>query len=126
MDLAELRLLADRLQKVRADRLAADKIAADLKSEEDRLKNVLIDEMEKADLSSIGGKTVVVNRAPRQRAIATDWSKLYDYIKKHDAFDLLHRRVTDAAVKLRQEDGINVPGVTMMDYSHLSYGKPRS
>lgn len=126
MDLAELGALADRLDDARQRRIAADKIAADLKSEETRLKTALISEMEANDLSSVGGKTTVVNRITKQRAIAQDWNEIYKYISEHDAFDLLHRRLTDSAVLLRKDDGVDVPGVGLMEYSHITFAKART
>ena len=123
MDLAELGKLADQLYAKRIERLAADKIAANLKSEESQLQSQLISEMESNDLSSIGGQNCIIKRTVKQRAIAADWQAIYGYITEHDAFDLLHKRLTDSAVLLRKDDGIEVPGVSLMDYSHITYSK---
>ena len=126
MDLAEIGQLADKLEVARAKRIAADKVAADLKTEETKLKALLIHEMETNALSSVGGKHCVVNRIVKQRCYAKSWPDLYEYIKEHDAFDLLHRRITDSAVMLRKDDGIEVPGVGLMDYSHITFAKART
>jgi hypothetical protein len=126
MDLKELGELADKLEAAKEKRIKADKRAAELKAEENRIKDIIIAEMETNSLSSVGGKSCVLNRTVKHRAIATDWTELYRYIKKHDAFDLLHKRLTDAAVKLREEDGVHVPGTALMEYSHLTYGKART
>lgn len=126
MDLAELGILADRLEDARSDRLAADKIAEALKSEENKLKAVIIAEMEENDLASIGGKSCVINRSVRTRAIASDWPAVHAYIREHDAFDLLHKRLTDSAVMLRKDDGVDVPGVSIMEYSHITFAKART
>jgi hypothetical protein len=40
-----------------------------------------------------------------------DWEEVYKYIKANDAFDLLQRRLTETAVKLRWDDGIRLPGI---------------
>lgn len=126
MDLKELGELADKLELTRADRLAADKKAASLKSEESLLQSVLIAEMEENDLSSVGGKSCVVNRSIKKRAIAVHWDGIYGYIKEHDAFDLLHRRLTDSAVLLRLEDDVHVPGVSITEYSKITFAKART
>jgi hypothetical protein len=123
MDLAELGKLADQLDAKRADRLAADKIAAQLKSEEHALQSQLIAEMEENNLSSIGGENCIIKRTVKERAIASNWPELYAYIKEHDAFDLLHKRITDSAVLLRKDDGVEVPGVSLMEYSTITYSK---
>jgi hypothetical protein len=126
MDLAELGQLADDLEAARAERIEADKRAAELKSRETQLKTTLIAEMEANNLSSVGGKSCVINRITKQRAFAQDWPTIYEYIHKNDAFDLLHRRLTDSAVMLRKDDGIDVPGVGIMDYSHITFAKART
>ena len=123
MDLAELGNLADTLHAKRADRLAADKIAAKLKSEEYALQMQLISEMEGNDLSSIGGTECIIKRKVHQRAVAGNWTEIYQYILEHEAFDLLHKRLTDSAILLRKDDGVDVPGVTLLDYSKITYSK---
>lgn len=123
MDLAEMGVLADRLEHARAQRLAADKIAASLKSDEYTLLHQLISEMEENNLSSVGGKSCIVKRTVKHRAIANDWSLIQAYIRENDAFDLLHRRITDSAVLLRREDGIEIPGISLMEYSNITYSK---
>ena len=123
MDLAELGNLADALHAKRADRLAADKIAAALKSDEYALQMQLISEMEENDLSSIGGTECIVKRTVKQRAVAGNWTEIYQYILDHDAFDLLHKRLTDSAVLLRKDDGVEVPGIDLLDYSKITYSK---
>lgn len=126
MDLAELGELADRLEVARAKRLAADKIAANLKSEESKLKYALISEMEVNHLSSVGGDSCVITRITKKRATAGNWAELHEYIRENDAFDLLHRRLTDSAILLRLDDGIEIPGVNIMEYSHITYSKART
>ena len=123
MDLAELGNLADQLHAKRDDRLAADKIAAALKSEEYALQQELIHEMEENNLSSIGGTECIIKRSIKERAVAGDWTQIYGYILEHDAFDLLHKRLTDSAILLRRDDGVEVPGVTVMEYSKITYSK---
>ncbi len=126
MDLAELGSLADRLEAARASRLEADKVATSLKVDENQIKSVIIAEMEENNLSSVGGKSCVINRSVRTRAIAGDWSKIHEFIRVNDAFDLLHKRLTDSAVILRKEDGVDVPGVNIMEYSHITFAKAKT
>jgi hypothetical protein len=40
-----------------------------------------------------------------------DFGALEGYIREHGALDLLQRRLTESAVKLRWDDGIQIPGV---------------
>ena len=41
-----------------------------------------------------------------------DWDKLYDYIKKGEAFEMLQRRISVTAWRERADLGEEVPGVT--------------
>ncbi len=126
MDLAELGQLADKLDAIRAKRIIADKIAASLKSNENQIKAVIITEMEESNLSSVGGKICVLNRAIKKRPIAGDWPKIHEYIRKNDAFDLLHKRLTESAVLLRLDDEVKIPGVNIMEYSHITFAKAKT
>ena len=123
MDLAELGQLSDTLSLKRAERLAADKVAASLKSEENTLKALLIAEMEENNLSSVGGEVCIVKRTVKKRAMVGNWPEVYAYILEHDAFDLLHKRITDSAVLLRNDDGVEVPGISLIDFSNITYSK---
>ena len=123
MDLAELGQLADQLELKKNERIAAGKIEAGLKSEEEALKAELIAEMEENNLSSVGGKSCIVKRTVKQVAFATDWTDLYGFIKEHDAFDLLYKRIATGPVLLRKEDGIEIPGIGLYDKSTITYSK---
>lgn len=120
MDLAELGSVADRYHKVRQDRLAADKVATKLKTEEDSLAQLLISEMRESEISSIGGKIAIIKRTTKEIPFATDWESLYSYIKEHDAFDLLHKRIGVGAAQLRKDDGVEVPGLGWMERDSLT------
>jgi len=125
MDLADLAALADRLEHTRQKRLEASRIVSGLEADENALKDQLVREMEAQSLSSIGGKTVIIERSVKLKPIVTDWAMVQAFVKEHDAFDLYQKRLTPSAVTLREDDGIHVPGVTQVEYSHLSFKKPR-
>lgn len=126
MDLEYLGQLADRLEATKDKRIAADKVAATLRTKENALKAELIELMEVNNLSSAGGKSAVISRITKTRAQAGDWNELYEFIREHDAFDLLEKRLRTPSVLLRVEDGIEVPGTYLHKYSHLTYGKART
>jgi hypothetical protein len=53
----------------------------------------------------------------------TDWAELYQHIAETGNFDLLQRRVGEAAVKLRWEDGEAVPGIVSYPVEKLTLTK---
>jgi hypothetical protein len=101
---------ADKLFELKQDRLALEKVVDAMKANETALTDHIINNLPKGDTGACGKhhKAVVVTEdIPR----AEDWDKVYAYIKKHNAFELLQRRLNSAAVKERLEDGKKVPGV---------------
>lgn len=121
MELSELSKLVDEFVAQRRDRLAADRVAAILKEKENVLKEEVIRELQLNNATLVGGSSgAVVKLQEKEKPVANDWSKLYAYIREHDAFDLLHKRITEGAVKLRQDDGIEIPGVEMFKVYDLT------
>lgn len=101
----------------RTARLAADKVAADLKEKETGFKHQLMEALRAASLTVAGNDKVFFTMRTKERAQVIDWPSFYEYIKTNDAFDLLQRRVNEAAI---EERGGEVPGVEMYEYEDLS------
>lgn len=125
MELSEIAHKIDLLYEKRAARIAADKAAADLKKEETKLSEEVLQMMREHDLSALGGNRCTVKVRVERKPTVADWTALYEYIKEHDAFDLLHKRLTEGAVKLRAEDDVQVPGVGWFEKESLTYSDKR-
>lgn len=117
---SEMGELADLYAAKRQERIQAGKVAKKLEDEENQLKGELMNAMIKDKMAAVGGRVSVVNIKTTDEPTVTDWPKLYEFIKEHDAFDLLHRRLTGTAVKLRWEDDITVPGIGTFPVSKLT------
>jgi hypothetical protein len=101
-----------------------DELTAELKTV--RAKRAAIEEKLLAELQSenlITIKTVYgrVWLHPYTYPIVDDWEKVYGYVAKHKAFDLLHRRISLAAVQERVESGRSVPGLKLETATKLEY-----
>lgn len=110
---------ADLLYQMRETRLAADKEAAALKSEENRLKEHIINTLPKDSGGAVGKthKVIIVTKTKQQ---VKDWDKFWAYVGKNKAWDLLQKRIADVAVQARIDDGKKLPGVeafTVVDVS---------
>jgi len=101
----------------RSERLAADKVAAELATQENNLKLSLILALKEANLTVAGNTQVFVTLRVKERKQVLDWQVLYEYIATHNAFDLLQRRLNEAAVTEREEE---IPGITSYEYDDLS------
>jgi hypothetical protein len=111
MDTQDLTMLVDKFGEVRDTRLAADKAAEKLKEQENLLKEQIITALRDSDSGGITGSHFGVKLQKKDKVVVTDWAPVYAYIKDNDAFDLLHKRITEGAVKLRWEDGVQIAGL---------------
>lgn len=123
MELKELSLLVDNFAKTRDARIEKDKEAAALKAEENELKDRLIAIMRDQKVATVGGSEFVVTHRVKMKPVAQDWSEIYAYVRDNDAFDLLQKRLTEGAVKLRWEDNIVIPGIGSYGVDELSISK---
>lgn len=101
---------ADLLFDLREKRLKAERQVEAMRSEEARLKDHIINALPKGDTGARGRHhqvAVVTATVPR----VVDWDRFHQYIKRTGAFELLQRRVADAAVAERWDDRKTVPGV---------------
>ena len=97
--------------------LLLDRQAKALKKQEDGLAAALMAEMKRLGVTECNGVSMRTVMEP----VLVDYSKLEAYIIEHKALDLLQKRLTPTAVRLRWEDGIAIPGVDKYEAQKLSY-----
>lgn len=114
---------ADRLYRLRQQRLEEQKRVDALAAEEQALKTYIIDTLPKSEASGVAGKYARVTVVLKTVAQVQDWAVLYAYISRTKSWDLLQRRVADIAVKARWDDDKNVPGVDKFTVVNLSVSK---
>lgn len=95
----------------RADRLALQKQVDSLKQEEDDLMYEITKELNANSLFELKYDNFVVTRTVKPASNVTDWPALLEYIKATGSVDLLQKRVSESAVKLRWDAGVTLPGV---------------
>lgn len=113
----------DAAYKLREKRLAAQKQVDAIKSQEEELKEHIINTFTKDDIEGAKGKVATAGIIRKTVAQVEDWEKLQAYIKKTGEFDLLQRRVNDAAFRARLENKKVVPGVVPYNVVSLSLTK---
>lgn len=117
----ELGELADCYSAFRESRLLADKAAAALKVDESAALSLLIEEMRKQEINGAGGKKTTVTMNPaKDKPHVKDWSKVYAYILETKDFSLLQKRIGEAAIAERWDDGKVIPGVEKFPVYTLS------
>ena len=111
MELADLKATALRYEETKADRLAADKLSRNLKSKEDELAFLMVTHCREHGGAGVDIGDVLIDYSTALKPVAEDWDAIHRYIREHDAIDLVHKRLTEGAVKLRWDDGVTIPGV---------------
>lgn len=116
---------ADELMRLKAEKSI---LAAQVKQIETRvrvIKDHIINTLSKNDLVGASGAVGAVRVVSKDIATAKDWGLIYDHIHSERAFDLLARKLSTAAVALRWEQGIEVPGVDHFNQISVSLTKAK-
>ena len=116
--------IVDKLFQTREQRYALQHEIKKLEELESACRIALIKSLPKFGATGLAGRYARAQLETKQIVRVEDWSKLYAFIKKKNAFDLLQRRVSDTAVKARWEEKDVVPGtvpdrITVVSLSKL-------
>lgn len=116
-------LCADKLYTIRQERLAQQKIVDALEAEEKALKEHIINTLPKSETSGVAGKVARVTITSKNVPQVKDWDAFYKYVKKTGEFELMQKRLSDAAINERWEQGKKVPGVEAFNVTSVSLNK---
>lgn len=114
---------ADLLFVTREQRLDLQRRLDKMAELESALKEWFIENLPRSDASGIAGKIARVQIKANPTPVVDDWDKFYAYVKRHNAFELLQRRLNETAVKERWEDKKQVPGVGVFQAKKVSCTK---
>ena len=117
-------LYATQEKRLALERSIEKKVEA-LRKEEQALEKHLLDTFSKDDLDGAKGKRATAGLKRQTVPNVKDWEQLYKFIKKHDAFELLQRRVSGTAYRERLEAKEVIPGVEAFTVVKLSLTKKR-
>jgi hypothetical protein len=112
----DLKTLLQSLDQTHARRLTADKAAKELASQEQALKQELINHMVEHGAASIGSESYMYSVKEKTRYQVLDWPSVYEYIATNDAWEIMYRRLNEAAVADRQ----GIPGTEEYTMNELS------
>jgi uncharacterized membrane protein YraQ (UPF0718 family) len=102
---------ADLLSKIKQERFIQQKIVDELQKKEIILKKHLIDNLPKSQASGISGKIANAKITQKEIPQMQDWDAFWKDFDKEKDTDLLQRRLSNEAVKLRWEAGKQISGV---------------
>jgi len=113
----------DKLQDLKKQRLAQQKIIDAMVREESYLAQHIKDALVAQGATGISGLYAKVAMVEKVVPSVQDWDKVYSHILSTGQFDLLQRRVSDAAVKERWQAGEKIDGIGEFTVVNLSVTK---
>lgn len=114
---------ADLLWSLQEKRRAAQKVADAIEEEEKALKAHIIQVLPKSETTGVSGKLANVKAVTKTVAQVENWDDVWKYIYKNKSSDLLQKRLNQAAVDARWENGKQIPGVGEFHVVTLSLTK---
>jgi hypothetical protein len=112
--------LIDQYISTRAERLGLDKQAEAIKEHEEILKKAIIAKYQEQGITVLGGVSGMVKMSRAEEPVAQDWIAIWKHIQETGEFELLHKRLTNTAVKERWDVGIELPGIGKQEVFRLS------
>jgi hypothetical protein len=104
--------IRDKRQEIATQYNTEDKA---LKEKQQRIESELLRFLQENSAESVKAEQATVYRQEEMTPTASDWHALYSWIREHDAFDALERRIKKAFVKeyAEQHQGALPPGVSV-------------
>ena len=113
----------DKLYKLRAQRLEQEREIKERKRTESAYKNHIIALLREASLEGGRGEGANASITVDDVPTAKNWDEIWAHIEENDAHDMVQRRLSSQAVKLRWEAGEEVPGIEHFTVEDLSLTK---
>lgn len=121
-----LAMLIEQAFLIEGARKQLEKEAALLDAEVKEIKEIIIMNFDKSDLTEIKTKLGTARLVPKtvyQPDVPNDgWNKIWAYIVKTKSYDLLEKRLHQGACKARYEDKQKIPGVKLFDTAYIKLG----
>lgn len=117
--MANVKSLGLKIDKLYAMKLDIDKEEQALRNKKakfDEAKLKLMGELNKEKLKQVKGGVGMMSVANKSRVAVDDFDKAHQFIKKHNAWDLLPRNLKAAAVKERLENKEKLPFLHIETY----------
>ena len=97
-----------------------------IKTQQEAVKNALKDQMLVMGVNSVRTDNGTVVLSTKTRYNTQDWDSFKEFIKEHDALDLLEKRIaqTNMATFLEDNPGVVPPGLNSVTEYQVSARKP--
>lgn len=113
----------DAYYRMRGARLKLDKQIKEMKAEEELLKSYIFQEFGDKDIDGAKGRLATCSVTRSTVAQVTDWDLVHRHVSNQDEWDLLIRRINDAAYRERLMNNEVIPGIQPFEVVNLSFTK---
>lgn len=93
----------------------------ELNSKKDDLEKKLIELMKTAGISRASNDIATVSIGEEQVYNATDWDAIYAHVQDSGDFSILHRRLSNAAIREIEAAGGKVPGAEAVTLQKVNF-----
>ncbi len=115
---------ADLYAEVRETRLAMDKEVAIVKKRESEIREHIISNLSKSEDTGASGLKYRAQIVLKRTYKVSEWGILYSWIRKNDRFDMLQKRLSEAAVgDFVDQEGRPLPGTEVVQVPEVSIKK---
>lgn len=115
------------LREIKTEITAINATLNDFKSSQAALEKEILEALDAMgnDTTSITTKAGTLSILENDVPVVKDWNLVYEYITKHNAFHLLHRRMSSAAFQEYLEMEEKIPGTTVFTKRSLGLTAPK-
>jgi hypothetical protein len=113
MSEANAEKLAKIYTKIRAKRLELEKEVASLQEQQDLVAEEIVKLCKEQGVKTMRTEYGTISLRTSKRYWTSDWQSMYDFIKEHDAFSLLHQRINTTNMNqfLEENPDLHPPGL---------------
>lgn len=113
MSEANAERLAKIYTKIRAKRLELEKEVSALQEQQDMVAEEIVKLCKEQGVQTMRTEYGTISLRTSKRYWTSDWQSMYDFIKEHDAFALLHQRINTTNMNqfLEENPDLHPPGL---------------
>jgi len=93
-----------------------------LKDQQEVIKTQILEVCKELNLDSLKTTAGTATRSVKTRYWSSDWGALHEFVKEHDAMDLMERRVHQTNMKqfLAENPDVRIPGLNSDSYYDIT------
>jgi len=123
MEIKDLGSSIDELYELRDQRLGYERKAKEMKEQEQTMRNAILACLQDSGLQKASGGVATASIKIATIPIVTDWDQVFGYIKKHDRFDLVQKRISVLAWRDMYLNQDFVPGTEAVEDMDINLTK---